>query len=739
MIHPRLVAPLCLAFLLACAAIPATASGAAPPDSQTPLTPAEAQHAIAVLQDAKQRAQLLATLQAIAKAAPQAPATKSRFPVAPNSLGAQLLVQLSRWSGALFEEIASAGQAITALPHLSGRLLDRLSLPTARAHLLAASLELALVLAAALVAEFLAARAVRGARAVVAARAPVDEPRGPATSPAGGVPPTHRHVHLTSAMRQLRRLPLALARLALGLLPIAAFAAAGNLLSATLIGASFSARLVTLALVNAYVACRGVFSVADMLVAPDNARLRLLRIDTDTARYAVAWVRRITIVAVAGAAFADVALLLGLPAPAHDAFLKLVALVVHLFLVVVVLQSRRAVAARIRTPASGSGGIASLRNWFAGIWHLIAIFYILAVWVVWVGGAKNGFSDFVRLFFATALVLVAARLAAIATLGTLDRMFRIGAGTARHYPGFDDRASRYYPVARAAASAAIAAATAVALLEVWGLDAFRWFAYGHIGARLLSAMMTVAIAAVAAAVVWEAIDAVIERHLARLDALNDRSARLRTLLPMLRMSLLAVIVTVLGLTVLSEIGVNVAPLLAGAGIVGIAVGFGSQKLVQDVITGLFLLVENAIHVGDTVNLSGLSGTVEKLTIRTIWLRAGDGSVNIVPFSSVTTITNMSRGVGNAAVSVTVAYAEDLGRVTETLGEIAAELRHDPPTDGMIKGDIQLFGVDKVSAAGVTVVGQIPCTPAGRSPVQREFNRRLKERFQALGIEIANPA
>ncbi|HEV2300946.1 MAG TPA: mechanosensitive ion channel domain-containing protein, partial [Stellaceae bacterium] len=281
--------------------------------------------------------------------------------------------------------------------------------------------------------------------------------------------------------------------------------------------------------------------------------------------------------------------------------------------------------------------------------------------------------------------------------------------------------------------------TVTALFEAWGVNSFGWFAYGHIGARLVSALLTTAIAAVAAVIVWEAIDAAVVRHLARLEAADDRSARLRTLLPMLRTTLFGLIVTVLALTVLSEIGINVAPLLAGAGIVGIAVGFGSQKLVQDVITGLFLLVENAIHVGDAVNLSGLSGTIEKLTIRTIWLRAGDGSVNVVPFSSVTTITNMSRGTGNAAVSVTVAYNEDLERVTATLGEIAAELRQDPAIDGMIRGDIQLLGVDKVSAAGVTVIGQIPCTPNGRWPVQREFNRRLKERFQALGIEMANPA
>ena len=206
---------------------------------------------------------------------------------------------------------------------------------------------------------------------------------------------------------------------------------------------------------------------------------------------------------------------------------------------------------------------------------------------------------------------------------------------------------------------------------------------------------------------------------------------------MLRTALLCVIVTVVGLTALSEIGVNVAPLLAGAGIVGIAIGFGSQKLVQDLITGLFLLLENTVQVGDNVTLSGLSGTVENVSIRTIRLRAGDGSVHIVPFSAVTTITNSSRGAGNAAVSVNVSYKEDTDRAGQILKDIVAEMRSEPEYQHLIRGDLELWGVDKVDGSMASIVGQIRCTDAGRWPVQREFNRRMKRRFQECGVEIAS--
>jgi small-conductance mechanosensitive channel len=215
-----------------------------------------------------------------------------------------------------------------------------------------------------------------------------------------------------------------------------------------------------------------------------------------------------------------------------------------------------------------------------------------------------------------------------------------------------------------------------------------------------------------------------------------RTARLRTILPMLRTALLSVILSVVVLTALNELGVNIAPLLAGAGIAGIAIGFGSQKLVQDVITGLFLLLENAMQVGDVVTVSGLTGTVENLSIRTIRLRASDGSVHIIPFSSVGSVTNTNRGIGNASISVNVAYHEDTDRVGTVLTDIGEQMRRDPKFKSMIRGDLDLWGIDKFDAATVTLVGQIECTDAGRWPVQREFYRRMKLRFQDEGIEIA---
>ena len=214
------------------------------------------------------------------------------------------------------------------------------------------------------------------------------------------------------------------------------------------------------------------------------------------------------------------------------------------------------------------------------------------------------------------------------------------------------------------------------MLQAWGVDSLHWFSAGAIGKSLISAGTTVGIACVVALLIWESTNAMVERRLDRWTQNDDRirAARLRTLLPMLRSVLLIVIALIVGMTALNQLGVNTAPLLASASIIGVALGFGSQKLVQDFITGIFLLMENAMQVGDNVTVAGVSGTVEYLSIRTVRLRGGDGSLYTIPFSSVTTVNNTNRGIGNAAVKVSVAYDADIDLVVATLRDIGTAMR-----------------------------------------------------------------
>ena len=314
-------------------------------------------------------------------------------------------------------------------------------------------------------------------------------------------------------------------------------------------------------------------------------------------------------------------------------------------------------------------------------------------------------------------------------LGGLDRLFRIEPGVTSRHPGVAQRAVRYYPVLRRIVVWALGVAGLVVLLQWWGVPALGFFTHGRLGTRLLSALVTVLVTLLVGVLVWEGVNGALDRQIDRFSDTNQavRAARLQTLLPILRTLLFVVLGAILMLTVLSEIGVNIAPLLAGAGILGVAVGFGSQKLVQDFITGIFLLVENAMQVGDTVTVAGISGTVEHLSIRTLRLRGGDGSIQIIPFSSVSTVANMSRDFAVASISIAIAFSEDADRVCAMLGAVGAELRGDDGFASQILADFALNGIDSLGEYAVTISGTLRCTVAGRWPVQREFNRRLRAR------------
>lgn len=750
--------------------VPSSAAATAP-IARPALTPEEARRALETLQDDARRAQVIETLRAIAavpqtasppatpSSSPQAaPATSGAStksdgkddsipPLAADSLGAQLLLAISRNLDDISTELGQGAQTVTRFPELWHWLVRTVSDPASYNLLLDIAWKLALVMGAALLAERLVARLVARMLVYLETHLP-GAARRPALEVADAmplVPPFEterpeqvrkRHMVLTRAWQSLIRLPYVLARFVVDLGPVLAFTATAMVLLSTRLGELGTTRLVILALIDAYALLRAIECLTRMAVS--SGPLSLVTVRHETAAYVSIWVRRLVTVGAFGFALANAAYLLGLYQSGYYALLRIVLLVIHLLVVVIILQCRQAVARAIRADRDGTAFLATSRNRLASLWHIPAIALVLALWVVWALNVRNGYALLLQYFVSTAAVLLVARLLTIIALGVIDRLFRIHPDLSQRFPGLEARANRYLPLLRNTVSTVISAATLIAVLEVWGIDAMVWFAVGQIGNRLVSAVTTIAIAVFAALAVWEVGNALLERQLSRLvhDHHHARAARLRTFIPMLRTTLFAVIAAVVALTALSEIGVNVAPLLAGAGIVGIAVGFGSQKLVQDLITGLFLLLENVVQVGDTVTVSGVTGTVENLSIRTIRLRDGDGSVHIVPFSSVTSVTNASRGKGNAVVNVSIAFKEDTDRASAVLKSIGAELRNDPDFRHLIRSDLELWGVDKVDGSMVTMVGQIPCTDAGRWPVQREFNRRMKKRFQENELEIA---
>ncbi|MET1029169.1 MAG: mechanosensitive ion channel domain-containing protein [Dongiaceae bacterium] len=736
---------------------PATQAPAAqaPAPKPAPAAPATPAAAPASAPAAPEPAAPAPAALAPAAAAPvSAPAVAATTPLEPDSLGAQLLVQGTSWLDDMVGQIAASARVIADLPRLWSWLRGVANTPSERNMLFDAVWRLAAAVGCALLGEWLLRYLLRRPLGAIEHRVtPVAEEMPPAaeTAPSDIDPGDLEAAPVTAPVRPghdlalLRRVPLALLHFVLELLPVVLFAIIGNALLSTPLADVRLTRLAGLAVVNAYVISRVVTCVMRFLVLSSTPGLRLLPVRDETAAYMEVWTYRVVATAMFGWAAAEIARLLGLSLSGHSTVIKIVSLIVHVYVVIIILQCRRPVSIWLHAKprADGSkrrGPLAAFRNQVAALWHFIAIFLVMASWVVWAIDPRDGFSKLMQFCLVTAGVLAVARLIAIVVLGGFDRLFKVDTELDKRFPGLKTRANRYYPMLRGVVTAAIVLMAGVALLEGWGLDSFAWFHSGEIGGRLVSALITIAVSAVVAVSVWEGANIIMDRHMARLDHLGDyaHAARMRTLLPIIRTVLLVVVSVVVIFTFLSEIGVNIAPLLAGASIIGVAVGFGSQKLVQDFITGIFLLLENAMQVGDTITASGLSGTVEKLSIRTIRLRAGDGAVHIIPFSSVGTVTNVNRGIGNAAVKVTVAAKEDTDRVGQVLTEIAEKMRADDDFKYMMRSDLQLWGVDAVDGGTATIVGQIVCTDGGRWGVQREFNRRMKKRFDELGIEIASP-
>lgn len=536
----------------------------------------------------------------------------------------------------------------------------------------------------------------------------------------------------------LQRLPRALLTLVLRLLPLVVFVGAASALMSIFTDDGTPQDRALDSLIDIYVLCRVIVIVSGFFLQPGAPRLRLLRMSDAWALFVQRWMVRIVAVVGAGSAIAEIAQSLGLNDAAHLALMKVVALAGHIMISILILQCATPVGELIRRRFAARESLQMFGNALADAWAWFTVFIVMALWFVWALDVQNGYHTLLHLGGITLAILVGARVASIVIFGAMARLFHAQDDATRSL--VHEHAYRYYPLLRRVVAWVIGIVTALALLQVWGVDVVDLFRSGSVGHRLASAVITIGVAAVIALVVWESVNVSVERRLERWTTSGDlvRAARLRTLLPMLRSALFCVIALVVVLTGLSELGVNIGPLLAGASIFGVALGFGSQKLVQDFITGIFLLMENAMQVGDWVTLAGVSGTVEYLSIRTVRLRGGDGSLYTVPFSSVSTVNNTNRGLGNAAVKVNIVFGADVDLAIDTLKEIGAALREDEKYKDGILSDFSFWGVDGVDGSAVTLAGQIQCRDSARWGVQREFNRRILDQFGTRGIEIANP-
>jgi small conductance mechanosensitive channel len=204
-------------------------------------------------------------------------------------------------------------------------------------------------------------------------------------------------------------------------------------------------------------------------------------------------------------------------------------------------------------------------------------------------------------------------------------------------------------------------------------------------------------------------------------------------------ALFILIWVIAGLMILKEMNFDVRPLLAGAGVAGVAIGFGAQNIIKDVLGGIFLMMENQIRVNDIVVINGKSGLVEEINLRTTVLRGEDGAVHIFPNGTVQGLTNLTREYSFYVFNLSVSYAEDTDRVVSVLGGIAGELSQEEPYRSAVLAPLEVLGVDKLADSGAVIKARFKTIPNQQWMVGREMNRRIIKRFEEAKIEMPSAA
>jgi moderate conductance mechanosensitive channel len=218
----------------------------------------------------------------------------------------------------------------------------------------------------------------------------------------------------------------------------------------------------------------------------------------------------------------------------------------------------------------------------------------------------------------------------------------------------------------------------------------------------------------------------------------ETEKRAATLGAIFRKTVAAIIWVVAVIMALKEAGFDIGPILAGAGVVGLAVGFGAQNLVRDIVSGLFILLEDQVRVNDVAVINGTGGLVEQINLRTMVLRGQDGTVHVFPNGSITSLANMTHDYSYYVFDVGVAYKEDTDRVARVLKEIGDDLMKDEKFRPLILEPLEVLGVDKFADSAVIIKARIKTPPIQQWTVGREMNRRIKKRFDQEGIEIPFP-
>lgn len=414
----------------------------------------------------------------------------------------------------------------------------------------------------------------------------------------------------------------------------------------------------------------------------------------------------------------------------------LIMLVAYIYALTVILRNRSVLRQRFEAQAEQTSAavFGVLLRVAAKLWHVVAIIYFTVLFLVSQLRPEEALPFMVKATFQTLLAVAIGAALSLALGALIGRRIRIGNRLRQRMPQIEDRVNLYVPGALKVIRILIFLVVALVVLDAWRLFNFADWLTSDAGLHTIAIIVRVALILAVAAVVWTVTISIIESRMGG----ELASARHTTLLGLFRSGLAIVIGTFTAMIVLSQIGVAIGPLIAGAGVLGLAIGFGSQKMVSDVITGIFIQMDNAMNVGDVVTVAGVTGTVERLGIRSTAIRALDGTLHIVRLSSVDIVSNYMREFAYHVGEYRISFRDDIDGAIVHLRAAFDELKLNETQGPNIIEDLAVPGVIALADNSVVIRVMIKTKPGSQWAVGRAYNRLVKLHFDAAGIEIPFP-
>lgn len=431
---------------------------------------------------------------------------------------------------------------------------------------------------------------------------------------------------------------------------------------------------------------------------------------------------------------------------------------VLLFLIVLVLQHRKAVTAwltdRFAEPelvADKYGRLAEtdpdappqlkkFHGFVGGImahWHWLALGYLAFMFIAVMTQRTSVVFGYLAGTGKIVLAVVIASLVTGALSATMKQGVSLPGDLKQRLPLLQPRLNRFVPKFLMLIRLLVSLVVVLFTLDTLGLIALRGWMQSQLGQNLTATIVSVFLTLLVAYAIWLAMTSWVDYRL-NPDYGSVPNARETTLLTLLRNAATIALFILTLMFTLSEIGLNIGPLLASAGVLGLAIGFGAQKMVQDIITGVFIQFENAINVGDVITVGGITGGVEKLTVRSVSLRDLNGVFHIIPFSSVDMVSNFTRDFSYFVCDMGVAYRENVDEVKQAMHDGFDELRNIPEQGAVIIGDMEWFGVNSFGDSAVVLRSRVKTLPGKQWGLGRAYNEILKRIFDERGIQIPFP-